>query len=134
MCINDLKIIPLETNRYQSIVDGCIGNVRQVIDAARAINAKVILTTVFPVGIVPWERQFVWSDAVAQAVRDVNAQMAMLTAEEVILFDAYTLLAGADGLINPHYADDELHLNAAGYAALNEALLPLLSNLIQSIK
>ncbi|MBN8594336.1 MAG: SGNH/GDSL hydrolase family protein [Anaerolineae bacterium] len=134
MCINDLKIIPLETNLYQSIVDGCLDNVRQVIDAARTINAKVILTTVFPVGIVPLERQFVWSDAVAQAVRDVNAQMAMLTAEEVILFDAYTLLAGADGLIKPHYADDELHLNAAGYAALNEALLPLLSNLIQSIK
>lgn len=134
MCINDLKIIPLATDLYQSIVDGCIGNVRQIIDAARTINAKVILTTVFPVGIVPLERQLVWSDAVAQAVRDVNAQMAMLTSEDDILFDAYSLLAGADGLIKPQYADDELHLNAAGYGALNESLLPILTNLIQSIK
>jgi lysophospholipase L1-like esterase len=30
------------------------------------------------------------------------------------------------GLLNPQFADDELHLNEAGYAVLNEALVQLL--------
>jgi lysophospholipase L1-like esterase len=129
VCINDLKVIPLVPEQYQSIVEGCIGNIRQMIDAARSIQARVILTTVFPVGNVPIERQLFWSDAVAQAVRDVNTQLITFAADDVILFDAYTLLAGDDGLIQSEYAEDELHLNATGYAVLNDALVPLFNDI-----
>jgi lysophospholipase L1-like esterase len=130
VCINDLKVIPLIPDQYAAIVAGCINHVQEIIDAARAINAKVILTTVFPVGTVPFERQAVWSDAVAQAVREVNAAFATMTADDVILFDAFAILIGDDDLIQPRYADDELHLNASGYIALNESLVPLLNQLI----
>jgi lysophospholipase L1-like esterase len=132
VCINDLKVIPLVPDQYQAIVDNCVGNLRQIIDSARAINATVILTTVFPVGTVPFERQAVWSDAVAQSVRDVNMVLQTLVADDVILFDAYAVLVGADGLIQPGYAEDDLHLNADGYAALNTAFVNILEQTLMT--
>jgi lysophospholipase L1-like esterase len=42
--------------------------------------------------------------------------------DRVVVLDAYALLVGDDGLTRPEYAADTLHVNASGYAVLNEAL------------
>lgn len=62
---------------------------------------------------------------------EVNNYLTILTSPQVILFDACTLLS-ENGLVKGEYTLDPLHLNTAGYAVLNESLIPLLLNLAQT--
>lgn len=126
MCINDLKTIPLFPQNEQAIIHNCLANVDQVLAEAEQIGAKVILTTVFPVGNVPLERRIVWSPAIAEAVKTVNEQIRTKASDTVIIFDSYALLTDAHNQLAPEFAYDELHLNAAGYAHLNTELSQLL--------
>ncbi len=93
---------------------------------AEQIGATVILTTVFPVGDVPLERRLVWSPKISEAVTAVNRQIQSKASQNVLILDSFTLLVDDRGLLNPQLATDELHLNEAGYAVLNEALVQLL--------
>ena len=61
MCINDLKTIPLFPQNEEAVIENCLANTDQVLAEAEQLEAKVILTTVFPVGKVPLERRIVWS-------------------------------------------------------------------------
>jgi lysophospholipase L1-like esterase len=125
--INDLKTLPLFPERRDVILYNCQDNIRRIVHEAHQMGAKVILTTVFPVGDVPLERQFFWSEDVAWGIRHVNNYIYTLQSESVIVLDAYDLLAGDDGLLKPEYRADLLHMNAAGYAVLNDALTEILS-------
>ncbi|MBZ0275350.1 MAG: SGNH/GDSL hydrolase family protein [Anaerolineae bacterium] len=130
VCVNDLKVIPLFPERQSDIQAACIAHIRQIVTQAQAIEAKIILTTVFPVGEASFERRlFFWSDAVAASVGDVNTALYDLTGDGVYLLDAYAILADESGLLRPAYAADTLHLNPAGYAALDTALRDLLVSL-----
>jgi lysophospholipase L1-like esterase len=51
-----------------------------------------------------------------------------LANDNVLLFNSAEALA-ADGRIRPEYQVDLLHINAAGYAALNRKLLPALQTI-----
>lgn len=73
-------------------------------------------------------RKPVWSDDVADGVREVNDWLATLEIDRVRLFDTYGLLAQADGGIRSELARDTLHLNEQGYTVLNNALVELLKN------
>lgn len=124
--INDLKTLPLFPERRTEIVADCIANLRGLIARVQGLGATVIVTTIFPVGEPPLERRLFWSDDIAEAVEVVNADLRALAGGEVLVLDAYALLAGGDGRMQPQYSADELHLNAAGYEALNRALSALL--------
>ncbi|MBZ0288817.1 MAG: SGNH/GDSL hydrolase family protein [Anaerolineae bacterium] len=127
--VNDLKTIPLFPDRKQAIIAACQENIGQIVSAANALGTTVILSTIFPVGDVPLERRPFWSDDVKQAVDEVNEYIRALAGEQVIIFDAYSLLTGEDGLLQARYSQDELHLNAVGYDVLNLALYPILESL-----
>lgn len=120
--INDLKTIPLFPERKVSIVARCQENIRQIVSQSTDLGATVILTTIFPVGRVPVERRPFWSDEVAAAVDEVNAYIRSLAGEQVVVLDAFAILADERGVARPEYSRDLLHLNEAGYEALNEAL------------
>ena len=123
LCVNDLKAIPLVPQQHQTIVAQCQSNTREIIAKARQQGSRVILTTIFPLGTVPLYRRLFWSDAVAQAINTVNADLATLPADGIELLDSFSLLGGSQGnQINPDYSRDLLHLNDRGYAVLNEAL------------
>jgi lysophospholipase L1-like esterase len=122
--INDLKTLPLFPQRRASIVADCQANIQQIVSRARGLGATVILTTIFPAGEVPLARRPFWSDDIDRGIRAVNDFIRSLEGEGVILLDGAAILA--DG---PDYHADTLHLNAAGYRALNGALVPLLKNL-----
>lgn len=130
--INDLKTIPLFPQQKKMIIANCQKNIQQIVSRSVEGGATVILTTVFPVGKVPLQRRLFWSEEVAQAVAEVNTYIHTLQSEKVIVLDAYTILADREGLMRAEYAQDELHLNPAGYEALNiklaEALASLRSN------
>ncbi len=129
VCVNDLKTLPLFPDHTAVIIENCQRNLGSIIEQARSIGSMVILTTVFPVGEPPLQRRPIWSDAIAESVNTVNAHIRSLAADDVIVLDAYALLANERGLLRPELGTDELHLNAAGYAVLNEQLVILLQNM-----
>jgi lysophospholipase L1-like esterase len=124
--INDLKTIPLFPKQKEGIISNCQENIKQLVAQSLDMGAIVILTTIFPVGEVPLQRKIFWSDEVAQAVDEVNGYLRSLENQEVIIFDAYSILADEDGSVKAEYAQDELHLNASGYEALNNKLTDIL--------
>ncbi len=127
MGINDLKTIPLFPDQRDNIIANCLTNIHKIIDEATAIGARVIVTTVFPVGEPSLERRlFAWSDEIAESVGEVNDSLRAIASDNVLVLDAFVLLVGETGLINPDYALDALHLNSQGYAKLNIALTELL--------
>jgi lysophospholipase L1-like esterase len=124
--INDLKAIPILPERKDAIVRDCKENLRRIVELSRESGAQVTVTTIFPTARAPLERRPFWSGEVAVAVRDVNAFIQSLKSDRVTVFDAYKILVNADGIIDPAYSVDLLHVNANGYAALNRELAGIL--------
>jgi hypothetical protein len=96
---------------------------------SRALGATVILTTVFAIGDVPLARRPLWSSDIAPAVREVNVRVRAMAAEKVIVFDADPVLDDAGDKIRPAFQHDFIHISPAGYAALNEKLVPMVAGL-----
>ena len=134
MCINELKTVPIFPSRRKQILNSCQNNTEKVIGYAAESNTTVILTTVFPVGRVPLQRRPFWSADVAKAVDEINAFLAKQASDSdhVILFDSFGHLADESGGLDQAYSFDELHLNEAGYAELNEELIDILDGLIDN--
>ena len=129
--VNDLKTIALFPERRNAIVANCQANIKRIVDESRNIGAVVILTTIFPVGEVPLERKPFWSDDISRAIKEVNAYIATLAGEKIIVFDTFPILGDSQGMILPKYSSDELHLNAQGYEILNQNLSQLLNTIEQ---
>ena len=127
--INDLKTIPLFPERRGAITSRCIENIRQIVKQSNDVGAAVVLTTVFPTGRVPLYRRPFWSGDVALAVNEVNAGIRSLAGPDVIVLDGFDILADPEGVMQAEYGRDLLHLTAAGYGALNEALVHTLENM-----
>ncbi|MCL4298444.1 MAG: SGNH/GDSL hydrolase family protein [Anaerolineae bacterium] len=129
--INDLTAVSLFPEETASLVVQCQNNIRQLVSQVTTSGATVILTTVFPAGYLRLGyREFGLSE-ISSLVVEVNKYLTILARPQVILFDAYTLLS-ENGLVKGEYTLDLLHLNSAGYAALNQSLTPLLLDLAQS--
>lgn len=132
MGINDLKMIPLFPDQERAIIDNCKNNLLNLIGEVHGLGAIVVVTTLFPLGSVPWERRLVWSDRVDLAIAEVNDFIRSLDSPpDVQVFDAAKLLQQtASPRIQPQYSEDLLHLNAAGYDRLNTDLIPLLQYIL----
>jgi lysophospholipase L1-like esterase len=127
--INDLKTIPLFPQNRQAIVDSTITHIEAIVAAATSQGSTVILTTIFPTGRVPLERQLFWSEDIAIAIQEVNAALTKMAGPNVILLDTHALLVDETGATQTAFYQDTLHLNSAGYTHLNQALIPLLQDL-----
>ncbi len=64
-----------------------------------------------------------------EAIDEVNAYLDGLAAPDVIIFDAHSILQSHNGLIEPQYAKNGLHLTSLGYEALNGELVNVLRSL-----
>ena len=126
--INELKTIPLFPQKKDAIIERCTENIETIVRKSRELGAAVILTTIFPVGEVPLERRLFWSPDVATAVTTVNEFIKLQQGEGVTILDS-AVLEDKNGTIRNEYGLDMLHLTAAGYAALNRQLKPVLASL-----
>ncbi len=116
--VNDLVSLSPGRATQQAVVEA----ITRIVAEARELGARVVVTTIFPLARGPW------ADPAAQAaIVAVNARLSVLAGDNVQVLDSAAVLCGPDGYVYDHYATDELHLSAAGYRALNAALLPLLS-------
>ena len=127
--VNDLKTIPLFPKLKSEIIANCKANIKEIVDLLQESESTVIITTIFPLGRLPIQRRFVWSPEVATAIEEVNDFIASLAGERVIIFNTAAILAGEDDLVRPEYRHDFLHINEAGYAALNKNLKLILQGL-----
>ena len=125
--INDLKALPLFPEERESIVQNTKDNISELVQLSLDGGAQqVVLTTIFPLGEIPWERRLVWSDDVAVAIDEVNSHIASLASDRVKIMNTSAIIA-RHAIVLPKYRRDFLHLNPAGYAALNQELEQLLT-------
>lgn len=123
--VNDLTTLGVVPGRREALVANCVANVERIVEAATALGARVVVTTVFPAGRVPAAQRPFWPDELPAAIEEVNAALRAMEGRgggAVSVLDAHALLAGDDGRARPAYSADVLHLAPAGYARLNEAL------------
>lgn len=124
--INDLKAIPLFPERKAEIIANCIANIHGLVERTRAIGSHVIVSTIFPLGDIPLTRRLVWSADVSEALDEVNLAIRGLAGDGVQILDTGVVLSDERGLVRREYQFDFLHINEAGYSALNAELIKLL--------
>ncbi|MFM9264590.1 GDSL-type esterase/lipase family protein [Tychonema sp. BBK16] len=124
--VNDLKAIPLFPERKEAIIGNCQTNIGQIVQKSLDTGAKVVVTTIFPLGTLPIARKPFWSDDVAIAINDVNDYIKTLARDQVTVLDTSQVLANSQGIVDPKYSQDFLHINSEGYAALNKAIASIL--------
>lgn len=126
--INDLVAIPTLPGAKEEIVAGASANIRQIVKRAEALGTTVVLSTIFPTGPVPLYQRPFWSAEVDAAIAEVNAYLRSLAGESVVILETEPVLANEKGRVRAEYAEDTLHLNERGYAALNIRLADILAD------
>ncbi len=126
--INDLKVIPLLPGKKREIINSCKDQLAKMASLAESSGSLVILTTIIPTGTVPLNRRSVWSIEIDEAVREVNSFLLTLRTKSIEVVDLTNSLTDNKGLVKKIYQKDFLHLNPAGYAALNQTMRPVLED------
>lgn len=132
--VNDLKTIALFPERTEEIVRNCQVNIQRIVAESKKLGAVVIITTIFPIGEVPLERRPFWSDEIGTAVKEMNQYITTLADDRVFVLDTFSLLSDRQGQMLRQYSSDELHVNEAGYAVLNQKLVELLQKIKPPIR
>jgi lysophospholipase L1-like esterase len=109
----------------------CQRNIRVIVDRLRQKGIQVVLLTILPYGEPGSPPPPNWSNEIRVAVDRTNVVLRTLAGPGVTVFDADRILTGPDGWRKPPYSADSEHLNAAGYAALNPALMAVLEPLVR---
>ncbi len=121
---NDIKTIAvLPPSRKEQIVAETEQNIRSIATTIADRGIPVIVTTIFPPAPPELARRPIWSSEINAQIDHVNARLLNWSHPNVTVADCDAILRrGAH--IDPAYAIDTLHLNQAGYEALNLALEP----------
>lgn len=132
--VNDLRNILLEPENSMATIVQCQTNIERIVNQLHAHGIHVILSTIFPVARVssPDDRSF-WglpadgvAEQIAAAIASVNEPLFSLHNAGITVFDTHAVLCNEHGFLGERYRVDGLHLNEAGYAALNHQLVDLL--------
>jgi lysophospholipase L1-like esterase len=126
--INDLKSIGLVEDPL--ITRNCIRNIRQMLDACEEHDTRAIYSAIFPPGDIELLRRPFWKASIADSLLLVNEAIRDVCRKRgFVYFDTHQLLEDPDhpGTALRTYQSDFLHINAAGYRLISEALMDLLS-------
>ncbi len=128
--VNDLKTLPLFPARSDAIVRRCEANIARIVGKCSAIGAKVVLTTIFSLGDVPFYRRALASPRpIAQAIAEVNDFLRTLASSTVVVVESDPILDDAPGRVQQAFQVDYLHENAAAYEALDQQIVPVVRSL-----
>ena len=119
--INDLKTIGIFPQDRDAIVRSCVDNIKTMAERIDRRGCRLVVLSVLSPGRPEWQRRWVWSDAIYIAVQEVNDRLKDLLSTHVAFVDCGTVLS-EHGRIRRAYAVDCLHLNRAGYEAMNQYL------------
>jgi lysophospholipase L1-like esterase len=129
--INDLKTIGLFPDAVEAITRNCHENLRSMIDRVRRAGVPVVVLTIFPVARPSSARLTIWSDATIDAVDATNRWLEGLNEPAVTIVRCDEALRQGR-YIDPALATDMLHLNAAGYVAINPLVARALLQVLKS--
>jgi lysophospholipase L1-like esterase len=130
--INDLKTIALFPDRTAEIIEQCKANIQELASRSVETGANVVVTTIIPAGSrIPLARMPFWPRAVDQGVEACNSGIRAMASDRVVVFDPSPMVIGANGRVQPQFQRNFLHLNSAGYEALNRGLTAELTALFQ---
>ena len=127
--INDLKAIGLAPRQTDTIIEQCKVNISESVSLLREKGVQVVLLPIIPAGTPGPIRRLAWSEDIDRAVVKVNDYLKTLQQPDVIVPDIEKLYE-TNGRLKSIYCLDTLHLNTAGYQALNETIKPVLKNTI----
>jgi lysophospholipase L1-like esterase len=127
--VNDLLSTNLLADERAAIIAATQANLASLVARAHDDGTTVVLTTIFP-SAVPSLFERLTSPAPSLATFSaVNAYLHTLAAPRIIVFDTVPLLTNEQSLVRDEFKVDRWHLNDLGYARLNDAIVPLLTEL-----
>lgn len=104
-------------------VEAIAGNIRSMVQLARAEGVAVVLCAVLPVKRYPWAPEVQPLPQVAALNRLLHA---MAKEYRTGWVDYHAALADRDGGLPAAYSGDGVHPNAAGYAVMRKLIEPVL--------
>ncbi|MDE6297068.1 MAG: lipase, partial [Muribaculaceae bacterium] len=105
-----------------------VGNIRSMIEIAKANGIEVILTSTLPSAGFKWNRKI--TDA-PKKIRSLNNRLRQLAEEYDLCFvDYYPHLLADDGYsLNPAFSPDGVHPNLAGYKIMEQLIFDQIRDL-----
>ena len=92
-----------------------LDNLAAMVEIARAHGIRVVIGSVPPATYFFWRKEI---EPTAR-IRDLNPKIkAWAQAEKIPYVDYWAAMSLPDGRMNPEYAEDSVHPNAKGYAAM----------------
>ena len=125
--INDLKLIPLMADQKHWIVSSVKTNLTSIISNLSQKNKTVIVSTIFPIAEKSYYNFSFFKEPIKESIAEINQWILTLDYQNVVILDLASHLAGDNGTLRSKFAIDRLHLNSAGYEAINEELKHLLT-------
>lgn len=107
-----------------------LGNIKSMVEIARANGIKVILTTTLP------SASFGWNPSITDApekIAALNKELAAYAEAEGIPFvDYFSALVSSDGRsTDPAYSADGVHPGDEGYARMEALILPVVKKVLE---
>lgn len=132
--VNDLwRIGVFDSAENQRIVDNVFGAIAEINERLTKRGTHVIISTIFPLGRLSTIERVSGSSETPAAIDAINTRLHALAGPNTTIFDTAPLLCDSNSaFVPPTFLTDYLHLNDAGYACLNQALVPLLQTVIGS--
>lgn len=108
--------------------ENTVGNIETMLIMAKQAKVKVVLASVPPCDHYVWRPEI---DNVPEKIASLNRCLQALAKKyKATWLDYFTPLVADDGrALNPAYGDDGVHPNMAGYAIMEQTLLPVLKKL-----
>ena len=108
--------------------DNTVGNIETMLMMAKQSKIKVVLASVPPCDHYEWRHDVA---NVPEKVASLNQRLQALAKKyKATWLDYFTPLVADDGrALNPAYGEDGVHPNLAGYAIMEQTLLPVLKKL-----
>ena len=108
--------------------DNTAGNIETMLMMAKQAKIKAVVVSVLPTDQYPWDTSV---NDVPGKVASLNRRLQVLAKKyKATYLDLFTPMVAEDGRkMNPAYAYDGVHPTLAGYAVMEQALLPVLKKL-----
>ena len=107
-----------------------MGNIKSMVEIARANNIRVILTSTLPASQFSWNKDI--TDAPEKIAHLNELIAAYAKAEKITYVDYHTAMLDEDGRsLSRRYTDDGVHPTDAGYEVMEALILPAVRKIVK---
>ena len=107
-----------------------MGNIKSMVEIARANNITVILTSTLPASQFSWNKDI--TDAPEKIAHLNELIAAYAKAEKITYVDYHTAMLDEDGRsLSRRYTDDGVHPTEAGYEVMEALILPAVRKIVK---